>query len=207
MADAEQAKVSVINRALVKLGQPPSYTIDAENQLGGTCDLVFDGTVAAAAAMYDWTHFRKTYALTALAGFDANGWTYGFALPAERVGEPLAILDDVRREHYLRQYMIEAGAVFAEVTPLFARCRVLLTPDYWDAGFSEGFCIMLAADLAVPLLQDLDLADKMMVKAVGRPEEQGGGGFFGKLIGLNRAAQPQGRRFMDDDPLTRARFA
>ncbi len=207
MSLSDTAKVKVVNRALIKLGLPASFSIDAETELGGTVDLVWQGVEARSVAIFDWSFCRRTDLLSVLADPPTNGWQYGFQLPSDRIGEPLAILDQVApAEHFLRDYMLEAGKVYANIATVWARCRVMLDPQFWDRGFAEAYATALAAELAVPLTQDQGAAEVLSEAAWGPPREQGTGGLFGKLLGLNRAATPQGRRFMDDDPLTNARF-
>lgn len=208
MTDAAEAKVHVVNGALVQhLGLPASYTIDAENELGGTVDLVWPAIAARVVTNYDFADCRKLFKLSALAGTFDNGWRYGFALPAERIGAPLAILDQAgTAEHLLREFLLEQGNIYTNVTPIWARCRVLLDPQYWDQGFAAAYGVALAGGLAKPLCQDELLAAALTEEAFGKPSEQGGGGMFGKLIAVARGSEPQGRRFMQDDPLTNARF-
>jgi hypothetical protein len=200
-------KVHVVNRALLKLGLPASYTIDAENSLGGIVDGVWPGVYTEAVMLADNSDFRETLPCPEISGTPNNGWTYGFTLPATRVGKPLAFLTDVVREQFLRapNFMLEGGKLYTNQKPVWARVRVLLDPEYWDAGFVEAFATLLASALAVPQLQDQDTADMLRARAVGEPREQGGGGLFGKLAALERAVQPQGRNFMANDPLTLAR--
>jgi hypothetical protein len=207
MTDAAEAKVHVVNGALVQhLGLPAAYTIDAETELGGTVDVVWPAIAAEVVTKYDFADCRKLFKLTALSGAIDNGWRYGFALPAQRIGAPLAILDQAgTSEHLLREFLLEQGNIYTNVTPVWARCRFLLDPQYWDQGFAAAFRKALAGGLAKPLCQDEDLADRLTEDAFGKPSEQGSGGMFGKLIAVARGSEPQGRRFMEDDPLTNAR--
>lgn len=207
MADTAVDKVHVANRALIKLGLPASYSIDAETELGGTVDLVWPGVLTEAVMLAENSDFRDTLPCPEISGTPNNGWTRGFSLPAVRVGKPLAILTDPVREVFLRapNFMLEGGKLYANTGPLWARVRMLLDPEYWDAGFVEAFATLLASALAVPLQQDQDTADVLRARAVGEPREQGSGGLFGKLAALERAVQPQGRNFMANDPLTAAR--
>lgn len=206
MSASEDAKVELVNRALVKIGQPPAFSIGAQDQLEGIVAAVWPGIEAMVAVIYDWSFFRKTAKAQKLADTPENGWQMGFMLPADRIGEPLAMLRDPTREIYLREFMIEAGNVYANVEPVYVRYRAAADPAIWDLGFREAFATALAGALAVPLLQDEDLGMAKHIEAFGRPQENYGGGLFGRLIALNRASQPQGRRFLDDDPLTAARF-
>lgn len=208
MAEMTQSMVAIVNRALVKLGQgPAAFSLDTTTNLGGTVQTVWPGVVAEAMSIYDWSIARKTYATTLMAETPNNGWAYGFQLPGSRIGEPVAVLTDVVREQYLREFMLEGGFLYSNIKPVWVRCKGLVDPDYWDEGFKEAFALLLASALAVPLLQSEDLAASYREQAMGTPQERGTGGLFGKLIALNRAAQPQGRGFMDRDPLTSARFS
>jgi hypothetical protein len=201
------ARVAIVNRALLKLGQPASYSVSGETTLGAIADMAWLAAEAEAMALHDWTFARDTRLLTRLEATPQNGWAYGFALPGDRVGEPLAYLRQVSpNEAFLRDFMVEAGAVFCNVHMLWARIRVMQNPLYWDAGFAEAFATGLAAAMAVPLLQDEDREAMLRMLAFGRPQELGGGGLFGRLITLNRNAQPMGRKLYDNDPLTSARW-
>jgi hypothetical protein len=208
MAETAPAKVGIVNRALLKLGLPASYSIDANTSIGGIVDTLWPGVEARAVAVYDWSHFRATRQASVIAAAPANGWAYGFTLPADRVGDPIAVLDQAgANESYLRSFMLEAGNLYTNVKPVWVRVRVMQDPNYWDLGFQEAFVVALAAELAVPLTQDENARAQFMADAWGKPQENGLGGLMGRLIALNRAAQPQGRRFMDNDPLTAARFS
>lgn len=207
MADSAEARVLVVNRALMLLGLPASYTIDAaDDDVGGTVDLIWPMVEALVVSIYNWSYCQDVLDTIALADAPNNGWTYGFALPANRVGDPLAVLTDVVHETYLRQFMLAGGKLYTNISPVWVRCRVLLDPAYWDIGFSMSFSIALASALAVPLIQDETREESLKVRAFGTEQENYGGGLFGKLITINRAAQPQGRGFMNNDPLTSARF-
>lgn len=206
MDETAAAKVLVVNRALLKLGQPASYTIDGNTQLAGIVDQVWPSIEARAVALYDWSFCRDTVKATPLAGPFDNGWQYGFALPGNRIGDPLAVLTQVSPcEQFLRDFMNEGGNLYCNVSPVWVRVRVMSDPTFWDLGFREAFATALAGALAVPVLMDEELEDRRNQEAWGRPQENGGGGLFGRLIALNRAATPVGRTFLDNDPLTAAR--
>lgn len=205
MAGMRFDKVHVVNTALSKLGLEASYSIDDESPLGGKVDMAWLGVVAEVMMLHPWQQMRETVAVTQLARPPANGWQYGFALPADRVGDPLAILTDVVRETYLRSFMLEGGKLFTNVTPVWVRVRKATDPQTWDMAFREAFAMALAGALAVPLLQDDDTEALRRRDAFGDPRELGGGGLFGKLIAVERAAQPQGRNFLTNSPLIAAR--
>lgn len=205
MADTVFDKVHVVNTALNKLGLEASYSIDDEAPLGGQVDLAWHGVVAEVMALANWSAFQVTAKPAEISGDPGNGWLYGWTLPADRVGAPSAVLMSVTREAYLREFMIEQGRLYTNVKPVWVRVRKATDPQYWDAAFREAFAVALAGALAVPLVQSIDLEMQRRKDAFGDARENGGGGLFGKLIAIDRAAQPQGRKFLDNDILTRAR--
>jgi hypothetical protein len=206
MADTAIDKVHIVNLALVKLGLEASYTTDTENQQGGTVDIIWPGVLAEAVMLADNSDFRDDLPCLEISGSPDNGWTYGFQLPSTRIGKPLAILDNVVTENYVRNFMLGGGKLYTNIKPVWARVRVLVDPQYWDAGFVEAFATLLASALAVPLMQDDGEAARLRSLAIGDPREMGSGGLLGKLAAFERAAQPQGRGFMKNDVLTSARL-
>lgn len=207
MADTAPDKVHVVNTALsTHLGLPASYSIDDESTLGGQVDLAWDTVIAEVMTLHAWSVFQDVREAQLIAGSPGNGWLYGFSLPADRIGLPLAVMLDPQRETYLRQFATIGGKLYTNVEKVWVRIRVMQDPAYWDSAFRAAFSVALASALAVPLRQDADERDALHVKAFGDPRENGGGGIFGKLITLDRSAQPQGRGFLVNDPLTRARL-
>lgn len=207
MAETPIDKVHVVNRALVKLGQAPTFSLDAENSLAGKIDLVWPGCVAICFSLHDWTFCRKTFRLTKLDGAPDTGFAKRFQLPGGRIGESLKVLADPRRDAALRDYTIEAQELHADVDAVWVRCKVEVDPVAWDVGFRAAFVVALAGMLAVPMQSDQDLAESYMKEAFGTPSQGGTGGLFGRLISQNLAADPPDSSSRWSDPLTDARYA
>lgn len=204
--DSEITKAILVNQALIDLGQPANFSISEESGLGGIIDTVWPGVVDETFGLHDWTFCRKTFKLSRHEESPESGWTYAFNLPGEKVGDPLAILIDPRRDTVLREYYLEGTEVHCEKDAIWARCRVLVDPRYWDPAFRAAFRKALAAELAIPLLQDVDLKNDLRKEAFGTPSEGMTGGKFGRLIAQNRAASPVAAPLYEDDPLTNARW-
>lgn len=204
--ESEITKATLVNQALIDLGQPPNFSIDEETGLGGIVDIVWPGVVDETFGLHDWTFCRKTFRLNRQAAQPESGWKYAFDLPGNKVGDPLAILIDPRRDVVLREFYLEGNEVHCDQEQIWARCRVMVDPRYWDPAFRAAYRKALAAELAVPLLQDVDLKDFLRKEAFGTPSEGGAGGKFGRLIAQNRAASPQYAPLYENDPLTGARW-
>lgn len=204
--ESQITQATLVNQALIDLGQSPNFSIDQNTGIGGIVDIVWPGVVDETFGLHDWTFCRKTFKLNRHANAPQSGWKYAFDLPGNKVGDPLAILRDARRNDVLREYYLEGFEVHCDVAEIWARCRVLIDPRYWDPAFRAAFRKALAAELAVPVLQDIDLKNELRKEAFGTPSEGETGGKFGRLIAQNRAASPIGAPLYENDPLTTARW-
>lgn len=206
----EQAKVRLVNRALVRIGVSPSYSVDEETHLGGIVDTTWPNVEARVfSPPFDWSFARQTQALARLSATPQNGWAYGFALPGTRIGAPLAILSEAgQRERLCRDFRIEGGNVYTNEPQAWARIRVKSSPESWDEGFALAFVTALASGLAVPLREDEDRAAQLDAEAFGPNFARGQlAGLFGALHTSDRASSQQtGRGFIATDPLTAARL-
>ena len=200
-------KVSVANQALTMIGHGDSYFAAGEDFIAGQVDKIWPLVIAECFQLHDWSWMRRTRKLTRTAAMPENGWPYEFQLPGDRIGPVLAVLQAVTngRGTALRDYDIEGGYLYAAAPDVWARCKVEVDPAQWDQAFLGGFVVALASGLAVPVTQDVNLADQLRQQAFGSPSQQGAGGIFGRLMAQDRAAAPIGGGVAWSDPLTDAR--
>lgn len=206
MPNSELTKAVIVNWSLAELGQQANYTLDAATRLGATVDIFWPRAEAICIGLHDWTWFRRTNRLTRQAATPETGYLHGFDLPGDRIGEPQLILRDPRSKDPVRDFRIEGDTLYADETEIYTVCKVSRPVEAWDAQFASGFAIVLASLLAVPLLQDMDLAKEKKADALGTRSEGMTGGYFGRLIAQNRAAHPVGRPILDGDPLSVAHW-
>ncbi|MDH7785079.1 hypothetical protein QBD01_001079 [Ochrobactrum sp. 19YEA23] len=200
-------KPTLINRALVlHLGESAIYSIDAEDDLSGSCDAAWDEVISHCFGLHDWSFARRTTKLVKISATPENGWEYGFELPGDRIGPPQKLLRSIRPETPLRDYDIEAGNVYANEPHVWGRCKVLVDPEYWPVDWRVAFLIALGSALAKAVNEDTETAEELRVKAFGTPSQEGTGGAFGRLIAQDRAAAPMPRSPWEFDPLTSARW-
>lgn len=192
MSDAELTRAMIVNWALAEIGVAANFSEDSETSMGGTVDMFWPRAQARAFGLHDWSFLRKTRKLTRHAATPENGYAYGFDMPGDAYGPVLKLLSDPRRNVPLRDYTIEADGVYADVPDVWARIKVARPVEEWWPQFADGFAMLLASYLAVPLLQDEELAAIKLQAAVGSGSEGGGGGLFGRLNAQDRAGAPVG---------------
>lgn len=198
-------KAVIANWALHEIGHFATFSIDADDELSGQVDLAWQRCVDRCVSLHTWTDFQKTFKLNRSVATPNNGWTYEFSLPGGRIGEPIRVMDQAgSNPRSLRNYAREANYIYANCPDVWAKCRFLLDPEYWDPGWRDAFVVALGAYLAVPVLSNTDLQDRLLARAFGTPSKEGSGGMFGRLIAQDRAGAPMDNPLQDGDPLSDA---
>lgn len=205
MADSEIDKATIVNWALIDLGQPASFSIDEESELGGIVDNVWQRLVDHTFGLADWTFCRRTAKLNRREATPVTGYAFAFDLPGDKVGDPLKLSSDPKFRQPVREFYLEGLQVHSDEAQIYARCRVLVDPVAWDPAFRAAFVTALAGYLAIPVLQDSDMAEDKKKAAFGTPSQGGAGGEFGRLIAQNRASSPIGSPFGGNDVLVDVR--
>ena len=200
--------VTLANRALSRLGQAPTFSLDSADKRAAKIHMAWRDCLDRCFALHDWSWARRTTRLPRRAECPANGWAYGFDLPGDRIGDPLKVMHCPTGPHSpLRDFDIEGGVLYANVPDVWVRLRVEVDPAFWDPGFRSAFVVAFAAFLAVPLQQDADLEAQLFATAFGTSAQGQAGGLFGRLISQNRAGSPVGSPLLRGDPLTDARYS
>lgn len=208
MTDETQLdKAMIVNWALPEIGLAPTFTIDEATALGAQVDIFWTRAIGHCFGLHDWTFCRRTTRLTRQEEEPQTGYRYGFDLPGNKIGPPQKVLSDPRSQLPVRDFRIEGQTLYADEAQVWAVCKVPVAPTSWDWQWASAFATCLASMLAVPLLQDQDLAAEKWGMAFGSPSQGGTGGMFGRLIAQDRAAGPVGANIMAQDPLTAGRFA
>ncbi len=201
-------KATIVNWALTELGAGPIFSIDDGSDLSEQVEACWQRTVDYTFSLSDWSFSTLTKRNEQLSATPENGWRYGFSLPANRIGNPLKILRSAGSRPYPlahRDFMIEGGALYANVDATWSVCKFETDPESWEPGFRAAFVIALAGNLAVPVWHDDNLKGDLLQQAFGSPSQQGTGGMFGRLIAQDKASQPMADSPAVEDPLSNAR--
>lgn len=205
--DSPDAMVTLANRALARLGQASTFSLDSADKRAAKIRMAWLDCLDRCFALHDWSWARRTTRLPRRADCPENGWSYAFDLPGDRIGDPLKVLADACSDSPLRDFELEGGCLFANVPSVWVRVRVVTDPASWDPGFRSAFVVAFAGFLAVPMQQDADLEAQLFATAFGSPSQGQTGGLFGRLIAQNRAGAPVGSPLLRGDPLTDARYS
>ncbi|WFS02213.1 hypothetical protein [Rhizobium tumorigenes] len=200
-------RATIINWALTDIGAGPMFSIDDGSDLAMQVDATWQRTVDQIFGMHDWHFSLVTVPMRRLAGSPGNGWQYGFDLPGDRIGAPLAYFRCIApRPGLIRDFSLEEGKFFANEQSAWAKVKKAVDPDYWDPPWRSAFVKALGGELAVPVWQDEDLRERRRQEAFGTPSQQGTGGVFGRLMAQDKASAPVGdQSLLTNDVLTDVR--
>lgn len=198
-------KATIINQALTAIGAGPMFSVDDKSDLAETIEATWPAVVDQVFGMHDWSFSLLTYKNGRHAAEPINGWRYGFDLPGTRIGNPILNMSDPRSRRPLRDFSLEAGKLYCDEPETWSQVKVAVDPDVWPPQFRSAFRIALGAYLAVPVWQDTNMQDDLLVQAFGTASREGTGGLFGRLMAQDSASQPKGSGLASEDPLTSAR--
>lgn len=199
-------KAVIANWALSEIGEFATFSIDGEDELSGQVELAWQRCLDHCVALHHWKDFIDTFKLSRATETPDNGWTYRFSLPGGRIGEPLKVMDQVSNGsgRPLRNFGRGGNFVYANCPDVWAECRFVLDPQYWDPGWRAAFVVALSGYLAQSVQSNTKLKQDQHTIAFGTPSKEGTGGMFGRLIAQDRAGAPMGNPMRDSNPLGEA---
>jgi hypothetical protein len=197
--------VALINEALARLGSEPVSAADEETPTARKAAQIAPTVLGQVYGATSWHFARRTRKLDRLAAVPETGFRYAYALPGDRIGEPVKVLTNPQLPDYpLRHFVVEGGELHANVEAVWVTCVLDVEPATWPPLFRAAFVTALAAELAVPQAHDVNLADSLRIQAWGTPSEGGRGGLIGRAMSRD-AAQAPSTALLATDPLTAAR--
>lgn len=203
--DAQLDKPMIVNWALAELGLAPKFTIDDATGLGRNVAIFWPRAVGHCFGLADWSFCRKTFKLTRQSATPVTGYAYGYDLPGGVIGPPVKVLADPRSQQPVRDKRIEGQTLYCDEDQAYAVFKAPVDVAIWDWQWANAFSVALAHYLAVPLTQDMDLAEQKKRDAFGTPSEGGTGGIFGRLIAQYRGSEPVGASMAAEESLTGGR--
>lgn len=200
-------KATLVNQALTDpLGVGPIFSIDDGSDLAESVEAIWPVVVDRTFGLHDWSWAQLTKKNKRLAAEPENGWRYGFELPGGHIGNPLKYLTDARNRTPLRDFDLEGGMLYCDHPETWSRCKFYVDPDTWPPDWRGAFILALGAYLAMPVWQDDQMRQDLLVECFGTASQGGSGGVFGRLMAQDKTSRPVGNPLDDENPLANARF-
>lgn len=200
--------LDIVNAACAVYGDDPLQSLGEETPGGRAVQLLYEDVISFNLGIYLFSFAKQIRQLSLVD--DANplsGFANVFDLPAERLGQPIYVTDDVTDpDRRFSRYVLIGSTVHANANPLFAQIRFRPHVRDWSPTFKSATITALASKLARSRADATTEADKLHVAAYGNPSDQFMGGMMGAAIKADSFSTPPRRTAWGDNPLERARY-
>lgn len=171
------SKTSIINLALANLGQKLVSSADENTQTARTAKLMYDFVRRNLLRAHDWAFSLRWAELAAsTAKSPSVNLPYVFAVPSNSLFIKKIAYEGVPLHHQLPYNLFNDDQGNKLVACPYENAKALYVADeentvLFDPAFVACFALLLAAELAVPLAGDSELAKLMLSKYQSKLDE------------------------------------
>lgn len=160
---------------------------------------------SAALTLTQWRFNTVTVQLSRLASSPPSRWTYRYSLPADRLGEPMAVYDDATVNYGHQSFEIFEDELWCDDETVFiVYQRRPSSPGKWSPVFRQFVLTDLAAALALDVQQDRSRYETLKIEAWGSLDPSRFGGLLALAVGREAMTTPPEPILPDGGPLVRA---
>tara|TARA_Y100001951_G_C11281173_1_gene265474 strand:- start:851 stop:1450 length:600 start_codon:yes stop_codon:yes gene_type:complete len=150
------SNVEICNLALTKIGEEPITALTEDSKAGRLCNLHFNRTRNMTLRAHNWNFAIKRSDLAKSTTTPEFKFTAQFALPDDLI----RLLDTNLVND--QDYKVEGKFILCSSDTLKIKyVAEMLDPSYFDELFIEALSCKLAAELAIPLADNVSLAEFM----------------------------------------------
>lgn len=154
-------EVTICNKALDLLGEPPIIALSDNTGTGRLCKKNFDLALDYVTSLHPWRFSRKRVVLAPTTNTPAFGFDNEFQLPSDMLRHFLITSSD---NVPLEDYKIEGDVILSDLNPIYLIYVSRLTDALLaraDPTFAEAVSGYLAMIMATPLTQNTTLLQAM----------------------------------------------
>lgn len=158
---AQINEVTICNKALDFLGEPPIITLSDNTAAGRLCKKNFDLARDYVTSLHPWRFARKRVVLAPTTNTPAFGFDNEYQLPSDMLRHFLITSSD---NVPLEDYKIEADVLLSDLNPIYMIYVARLTDALLtraDPTFAEAVSAYLAQVMATPLTQNTGMLQQM----------------------------------------------
>lgn len=198
--------LDIVNAACAEIGEEPLQSLDEEIDAGQSASLLYDATLEFNIDVGKFAFAKQLRQLSIDAlSVPLSGFSKVYDLPAERIGDPIYVTDDIASpDRRFSRYAIVGPKLQADAGPLFAMILFKPEPYSWSGAFKSVMITSLAAKFAISLAHDRALSEDMRSRAYGPPSENFRGGLMRAALSAAAFTAPPRNQNRDDNPLSRA---
>jgi len=179
--------ITICNQALVKLGAQEISSFEDTNDLARTCSRIYPNLRDSLLASYPWSFSIKKRQLGRLIGTPTNEWKYQFQLPDGLLSGVLAVFasGETSAEPVRYGWEVYNDKVFTNYEQLWIDAQETVDEAKMPPYFVRLLSMAMAAEVAIPVTDQVSKGDYFRALAYGTPGEQGRGGLFRDAMNID----------------------
>lgn len=202
-------KERLASQALGLLRENSINSFDDGTNPADIVKLYYDDFVEDMLTRYPWSFAKLKRKLNQDSTAPLNEYTYSHIVPAEALRVFAVYPSAAVGVKGINDYDIQAPEgsrrIFSNNEKLWGEYTVYQDESNWPGYFTHFAQYAFASHIAIPVTDDLGLADAMHVKAFGTAQEKEKGGKFSVAVGIDDLQKPGEE--INHSPLIQARFS
>lgn len=199
--------LDIVNAACAAYGDTPLQSLGEETPGGQAAQLLLEDIIEFNLGVYIFSFAKQIRELSDDAfARPLSGFEHVYDLPADRIGQPIYVTDDVTDpDRRFDRYVIIGDQVHADARPLYAQIRIRPQVRHWSPAFKSATIAALASKLAIARADAGSISKELHVEAYGTPTEDFRGGKMGVAIGSDSFSTPPRKAAWGNNPLLAGR--
>jgi len=149
------SKIAICNSALLKVGEERISSIDENNKRAKILKEQYEKVRDDVLRSHPWNFALKRVQLAQSTATPSYGFDYYYVIPSDCL-RILEVSPDMK-------YQVEGGLLLSDETTVKIRYIAKITDTtHYDPNFVEAFALRLAADIAYPLVNSVNLKQSLL---------------------------------------------
>lgn len=185
--------IDICNKALLKLGESTISSFDDGTEVASTCGTIYPDYVKSLISAYNWSFARQKVQLAKLTTAPVLDYDYAYQLPSDML-RLIAVFDDNQSPaNNVLDYRVHQDELHTQEDGVWIEYIKDVGEEEWPSHFVEFVATALAAELAMPITNQLNLQQLYYQQAFGSPSENRRGGKFNESAGIDSMQEPPRR--------------
>lgn len=183
--------VKICSRALVNIGMKPIQTLDGDDDVTQSCNILYPMVKEEVLTMYPWNATKSKALLGRLTATPENEYQYAFGMPSGRISGALAIYDSGEvGAKPVKEWDVQGKNILTNYEKIWGDFQFDIDESLFPGYIKNLITYILSARLAESLTDDSSKADKYDFIAYGNPGEKKMGGYFEVARGIDSRFRP-----------------
>lgn len=178
-----ETDISICSRALTQLAaRPISSFNEAEGDTAIICGNIYPSLKRGVMSQFPWRFLMRKAALTRDAVAPIGEWEHSYLLPGDALDLAHAVFSDGSTKISTQRFEVFGRRLYSDHEQLIIDYKAEVIESEWPAYFVEAMVAIVAANIALPVTDQQNIAERWFQQAYGLPSDNGQGGQLGQAL-------------------------